>query len=181
MPVKTRPRPTTSADACSGSTRRVRPACRKGTECMPEHDPHRRATRRPCWGTEENDVVSPRQTLFRVRPRQLGSPYACRRRHRDPDGRASDAGVRVKRLSPKRSDDLLRGADALRGDACASPDSRKGKLALRLCVSAGEGCRADREELEGKAGVEILDGDGSTEMLHIFLPTGARPALRHHG
>jgi benzoate-CoA ligase len=43
-------------------------------------------------------------------------------------------------------------------------------LALRRCVSAGEALPADLGERWTKAtGVDILDGIGSTEMLHIFL------------
>ena len=64
----------------------------------------------------------------------------------------------------------------------ASPDlPARGEVALRRCVSAGE---ALPEEIgrrwSERFGVEILDGLGSTEMLHIFLsqPAG-RSALRH--
>lgn len=42
--------------------------------------------------------------------------------------------------------------------------------ALRLCASAGEALPADiGEKWSEKFGVDILDGIGSTEMLHIFL------------
>ena len=52
-----------------------------------------------------------------------------------------------------------------------SPDSRAAiELALRVCTSAGEPCRRTSAGA-GRAhfGVEILDGIGSTEMLHIFI------------
>lgn len=48
---------------------------------------------------------------------------------------------------------------------------------LRLCVSAGEALPAEvGQRWEKRFGVEILDGLGSTEMLHIFLcnPPGKR-------
>ena len=44
------------------------------------------------------------------------------------------------------------------------------QLALRRCVSAGEALPADLgKRWRDKTGVDILDGLGSTEMLHIFL------------
>ncbi|MGI9426202.1 MAG: benzoate-CoA ligase family protein, partial [Hyphomicrobiaceae bacterium] len=45
-----------------------------------------------------------------------------------------------------------------------------GSERLRLCVSAGEALPKDiGERWKEKTGVDILDGVGSTEMLHIFL------------
>jgi benzoate-CoA ligase len=53
------------------------------------------------------------------------------------------------------------------------------KLALRLCLSAGEALPAELCVRAGRAfGCEIIDGIGSTEMLHIFLsnrPGDVRP------
>jgi benzoate-CoA ligase len=46
----------------------------------------------------------------------------------------------------------------------------KQDIALRMCSSAGEALPADLgERFEKHYGVEIIDGIGSTEMLHIFL------------
>ena len=43
-------------------------------------------------------------------------------------------------------------------------------LSLRLCTSAGEALPIDlAKRWEAKLGIKILDGIGSTEMLHIFL------------
>ncbi len=53
----------------------------------------------------------------------------------------------------------------------------KGSDRLRVCVSAGEALPAEvGQRWEERFGVEILDGLGSTEMLHIFLcnPPGKR-------
>ena len=63
----------------------------------------------------------------------------------------------------------------------ASPDlPRRDELNLRLCVSAGE---ALPEQLgrtwTARTGVEIVDGIGSTEMLHIFISN--RPGACHYG
>ena len=52
----------------------------------------------------------------------------------------------------------------------ASDDGRQIDSGLRLCISAGEALPAAvGEEWRTKFGVDILDGVGSTEMLHIFL------------
>jgi benzoate-CoA ligase len=46
----------------------------------------------------------------------------------------------------------------------------KSEVALRMCSSAGEALPADiGQRFEKHYGVEIIDGIGSTEMLHIFL------------
>ena len=51
---------------------------------------------------------------------------------------------------------------------------------LRMAVSAGETLPAEIfTQFKNKFGVEILDGIGSTEMLHMFL--SARPGLAHPG
>jgi benzoate-CoA ligase len=57
----------------------------------------------------------------------------------------------------------------------ANPDApRRAELQLRCCVSAGEALPEDvgRRWLD-RYGVDILDGIGSTEMLHIFLSNRA--------
>jgi benzoate-CoA ligase len=57
------------------------------------------------------------------------------------------------------------------GGMLASPDlPRKGDVALRLCSSAGEALPQDiGQRWTDHFGVEIIDGIGSTEMLHVFL------------
>ncbi len=63
------------------------------------------------------------------------------------------------------------GVPTLYAAMLASPEFPKQEaLALRLCVSAGEALPAQiARSFKEKAGVEVLDGIGSTEMLHIFL------------
>ncbi|HUU00215.1 MAG TPA: benzoate-CoA ligase family protein [Myxococcota bacterium] len=52
----------------------------------------------------------------------------------------------------------------------ADPDSGHEFSSVRLCVSAGEALPPDvYQRFKARYGVEILDGIGSTEMLHIFL------------
>lgn len=54
-------------------------------------------------------------------------------------------------------------------DDCDQKSSTHG-LRVRLCVSAGEALPQDiGERWERRFGAEIIDGVGSTEMLHIFL------------
>jgi benzoate-CoA ligase len=63
----------------------------------------------------------------------------------------------------------------------ASPElPKRGELKMRLCTSAGEALPADigRRWTE-HFGVEILDGIGSTEMLHVFLSN--RPGQVRYG
>jgi len=57
---------------------------------------------------------------------------------------------------------------------------KKPALALRVCVSAGESLPQHiGEAWRAATGVDIVDGIGSTEMLHIFLST--RPAAVRYG
>ena len=66
------------------------------------------------------------------------------------------------------------GVPTLFASLLASPDfPLRGDLALRLCVSAGEPMPRELSRAwTARTGVEILDGVGSTEMLHIFLCRG---------
>ncbi|MEQ9813353.1 MAG: benzoate-CoA ligase family protein [Azospirillaceae bacterium] len=66
---------------------------------------------------------------------------------------------------------LFFGVPTLYGAMLSSPDMpTPGDLALRHCVSAGEALPADlARRWKDHFGVDILDGIGSTEMLHIFI------------
>ena len=67
---------------------------------------------------------------------------------------------------------------AMLADANCSPQSASKDL--RICISAGEALPADiGESWEKRMGVEIIDGIGSTEMLHIFLSN--RPGNVRYG
>ncbi len=63
------------------------------------------------------------------------------------------------------------GVPTLYGALLAAPElPSRGELALRVCTSAGEALPAELgRRWTQHFGVEILDGIGSTEMLHIFL------------
>jgi benzoate-CoA ligase len=85
-----------------------------------------------------------------------------------------------KRLREHRPT-IFYGVPTLYGLMLASPElPARGELALRVCTSAGEALPADigRRWTE-RFGVELLDGIGSTEMLHIFLSN--RPGEVRYG
>src|SRR6266581_3009031 len=75
-----------------------------------------------------------------------------------------------KRLTEKKPT-IYFGVPTLYAAMLASPEfPKRENLALRLCVSAGEALPPQiAKSWKEKTGVEILDGIGSTEMLHIFL------------
>ena len=93
--------------------------------------------------------------------------------------RPTPAGV-FKRLVEHKPT-IFFGVPTLYAAMLASPDFPKREaLALRLCVSAGEALPPQiSKSWKEKTGVEILDGIGSTEMLHIFLSN--RPADLRYG
>jgi benzoate-CoA ligase len=76
---------------------------------------------------------------------------------------------------------IFYGVPTLYSALLASPElPKRGELSLRCCTSAGEALPPDvgRRWLE-HTGVDILDGLGSTEMLHIFLSN--RPGEVRYG
>ena len=74
------------------------------------------------------------------------------------------------RLS-KHQPTIFYGVPTLYAAMLASPDLPSGKtMKLRRCTSAGEALPKDLgERWQRHFGVDILDGIGSTEMLHIFM------------
>jgi len=77
----------------------------------------------------------------------------------------------VARVLRERHPTIFCGVPTLYNAMLASPDlPRPGELALRCCISAGEPLPAEiGRRWASRVGVDILDGIGSTEMLHIFL------------
>ena len=75
-----------------------------------------------------------------------------------------------KRLTEHRPT-VFYGAPTGYGGMLASPDlPAKSQVSLRLCSSAGEALPRDiGERWTAHFGCEIIDGIGSTEMLHVFL------------
>lgn len=77
---------------------------------------------------------------------------------------------------------LFCGVPTLYAAILADPANNRstGSPRLRRCISAGEALPEDiGKRWEERFGVEILDGIGSTEMLHIFLSN--RPGEVHYG
>jgi len=85
-----------------------------------------------------------------------------------------------KRLTEKRPT-IFYGVPTLYAAMLADPDfPKKESLALRACVSAGEALPPQiAKSFKEKTGIDILDGIGSTEMLHIFLSN--RPGDLRYG
>jgi benzoate-CoA ligase len=79
-----------------------------------------------------------------------------------------------KRLKEHRPT-IFYGVPTLFGALLASPElPKRDEVALRVCTSAGEALPADiGKRWTQHFGVEILDGIGSTEMLHIFISNRA--------
>ena len=85
-----------------------------------------------------------------------------------------------KRLAERRPT-IFYGVPTLYASLLASPElPKKNALGLRLCVSAGEALPADLgKRWKERVGVDILDGIGSTEMLHTYI--SARPGEVRYG
>ena len=87
----------------------------------------------------------------------------------------------VSRLLTQKRPTIFYGVPTLYAAMLASPDlPARDTVALRRCVSAGEALPEDiGRRWSERFGVEILDGLGSTEMLHIFLSN--RPGAVRYG
>ena len=85
-----------------------------------------------------------------------------------------------KRLTTRKPT-VFFGVPTLYAGMLASPElPSRGDVALRRCVSAGEPLPKDiGERFAARFGCDVLDGIGSTEMLHIFLSN--RPGEVRYG
>jgi benzoate-CoA ligase len=130
---------------------------------------------RPILGIRENDVVFSAAKLFFAYGlgNALTFPMAVGATAVLMPERPTPAAV-FKRLKEHRAT-IFYGVPTLYAALLASPDlPNKSELALRICVSAGEALPADLgRRWSARFGVDILDGIGSTEMLHIFLSNRA--------
>src|SRR5512141_544184 len=176
------PAPTMRDDACfwlysSGST-----GAPKGTVHV-HSSPIQTAElyARPILGIRESDLVCSAAKLFFAYglgngltfPLSVGATTVLMAERPTP--------AAVFRRLKKRQPTIFYGVPTLFAALLASPDlPRRGELAMRLCTSAGEALPADigRRWTE-HFGVEILDGIGSTEMLHVFISN--RPGVVRYG
>jgi benzoate-CoA ligase len=136
---------------------------------------------RPVLGIRENDLVFSAAKLFFAYGlgNALSFPLAVGATTVLMPERPTPASV-FKRLKEHKPT-IFYGVPTLYAALLAAPDlPKRSELNLRVCTSAGEALPADlgRRWTE-HFGVEILDGIGSTEMLHIFLSN--RPGEVHYG
>ena len=167
------PAPTTSDDCCfwlysSGST-----GTPKGTVHLHSHlIQTAELYGRPILGISEDDLVFSAAKLFFAYglgnglsfPLSVGATTLLMATRPTPEA----VFQRLREYQPT----IFYGVPTLYAALLASPDmlQREEAARLRVCASAGEALPADigRRWTE-LLGVEILDGIGSTEMLHIFL------------
>jgi benzoate-CoA ligase len=136
---------------------------------------------RPVLGIRTDDVVFSAAKLFFAYGlgNSLSFPLAVGATAVLMAERPTPAAV-FKRLLERRPT-IFYGVPTLYAALLASPElPPRGALGLRVCASAGEALPAEigRRWTE-HFGVEILDGIGSTEMLHIFLSN--RPGEVRYG
>ena len=168
--------PTTSDDACfwlysSGST-----GTPKGTVHLHSHMIQTAELYgRGVLGIQESDLVFSAAKLFFAYGlgNGLSFPLAVGATTILMAERPTPASVAL-RLRTHRPD-IFYGVPTLFAAMLSSPDlPRREEMKLRVCASAGEALPADiGKRWTDHFGVEILDGIGSTEMLHIFLSNRA--------
>ena len=126
---------------------------------------------KPVLGLTENDVVFSAAKLFFAYGlgNALTFPLSAGATTILMAERATPAAVfqRLKQHKPT----IFYGVPTLYAAMLSSPElPQRADVALRRCVSAGEALpREVGEKFAARFGCEILDGIGSTEMLHIFL------------
>jgi len=126
---------------------------------------------RPVLGIEERDVVFSAAKLFFAYGlgNALSFPLAVGATAVLMAERPTPAAV-FRRLTAHRPT-IFYGVPTLYAALLASPEfPARDALSLRICASAGEALPAELgRRWRERTGVDILDGLGSTEMLHIFL------------
>jgi benzoate-CoA ligase len=135
----------------------------------------------PVLGIDESDVVFSAAKLFFAYglgngltfPMAVGATSILTAERPSPQS--------VARMLTTRRPTIFYGVPTLYNAMLASPDlPPRDAVALRRCVSAGEPLPAEiGRRWAGHFGVDILDGIGSTEMLHIFLSN--RPDAVRYG
>jgi benzoate-CoA ligase len=129
---------------------------------------------RPILGITESDVVFSAAKLFFAYGlgNSLSFPLAAGATTILMKERATPASVFARLL--KHQPTIFYGVPTLYAAMLASPDlPPRGALGLRHCVSAGEALPENiGKRWSGHFGIDILDGIGSTEMLHIYLSNG---------
>lgn len=176
------PAPTTADDACfwlysSGSTGTPKGTVHIHSSLIQTAELYAK----PVLGIREDDIVFSAAKLFFAYGlgNALTFPLAVGATAVLMAERPTPAAV-FKRLKAHKPT-IFYGVPTLYGALLASPDlPSKEEISLRLCTSAGEALPADLgRRWTTHFGIEILDGIGSTEMLHIFLSN--RPGEVRYG
>jgi len=171
-----RPTPTTGDDACfwlysSGSTGAPKGTVHVHASLIQTAELYAK----PIVGVREDDVVFSAAKLFFAYGlgNALSFPLSVGATTILMAERPTPSAV-FKRLTEHRPT-IFYGVPTLYAAMLAAPDfPTREKLALRRCVSAGEPLPAEiGRRFRERTGVDILDGIGSTEMLHIFLSNRA--------
>ena len=157
----------------SGSTRRARPACpRACATCTRARWRRRASPARAASACARTTSSSPppscssptaSATPCRFRCRSAPPPCCC------PSGRRPES---VFRTLKQHQPTVFFGVPTLYAAMLAYPQGtpENGSQRLRLCVSAGEALPAEiGKAFKARFGVDILDGVGSTEMLHQYV------------
>ena len=135
----------------------------------------------PVLGIAESDVVYSAAKLFFAYGlgNALTFPMAVGATAILAAGRPTPAAV--TRILLERRPTIFCGVPTLYSALLADPAlPGRGETALRRCVSAGEPLPEEiGRRWSGRLGVDILDGIGSTEMLHIYLSN--RPGRVRYG
>ncbi len=136
---------------------------------------------KPILGIREDDVVFSAAKLFFAYglgngltfPLSVGATTVLMAERPTPQA----VFARLRKHQPT----IFYGVPTLFAALLASPElPARGELKMRRCTSAGEALPADiGKRWTERFGVEILDGLGSTEMLHIFLSN--RPGRVRYG
>jgi benzoate-CoA ligase len=180
--TKARAAPTTRDDMCfwlysSGST-----GAPKGTVHLHSHLIYTAELyAKPILGIRESDVVFSAAKLFFAYglgnaltfPMSVGATTVLMAERPTPDA--------VFKRMVEKGPTIFYGVPTLYAALLVSPAfPKKEQLKLRICTSAGEALPENlgRRWTE-RTGVEILDGIGSTEMLHIFISN--RPGAVRYG
>jgi benzoate-CoA ligase len=114
-------------------------------------------------------------------PLSVGATVVLMAERPTPDAVFKRWTGRIPSQGPELRPSVFFGAPTGYAGMLAAPTlPAKGDVALRLCSSAGEALPRDiGERFQSHFGVEIVDGIGSTEMLHVYLSN--RPGDVHYG
>ncbi len=136
---------------------------------------------KPVLGIREDDVVFSAAKLFFAYglgnaltfPLSVGATTVLMAERPTPQS--------VFRRLTERQPTIFYGVPTLYAAMLSAPDlPARGNVALRRCTSAGEALpREVGEKFAARFGCDVLDGIGSTEMLHIFLSN--RPGEVRYG